>query len=242
MQRSLFAGSESKLTSYAWLKPDCSTTVANVNVVTQPKKGTVRFEEAPDVVLASKSPIEKQCHGKPIRATHVYYSADKDALGTDRLVFDVDTKLGFIYRSTLLVNVEKPKPSATSAEASAGPKPFAEIRQSLPERRLLRSVLANSEARIAAMNYVNTDCTSGPLPSLRIVTEPKNGAYRLEETVIPVDRAAANSRSVCNGKPVSAIAVFYKPNAEYTGTDDMVIDTDYHDGNVSRFVYAITVR
>ena len=63
-----------------------------------------------------------------------------------------------------------------------------------------------------------------------------------EETTIPIDRPASDTRSSCNGKPVQALAIFYKPNAGYTGADNVVVDVDFHVGGVRRFAYKITVR
>ena len=105
-----------------------------------------------------------------------------------------------------------------------------------------REVFSDSETRIAAMNWVNSDCSSGALPTLRFVTSPKNGTTRTEETTIPIDRPASDARASCNGKPVRALAIFYKPNAGYTGADNVVVDVDFHMGGVRRLIYKITVR
>jgi hypothetical protein len=105
-----------------------------------------------------------------------------------------------------------------------------------------RSVLGANESRIAAMNYVNADCSPGPLPVLRIVTPPKNGDFRLEELSIALNRPPGNARAKCNGTPVQAVGVFYKAKPEYAGDDAMVIDVDFRHGSVKRFIYAISVR
>src|SRR5512147_610398 len=69
---------------------------------------------------------------------------------------------------------EKPKKAAAKAEVVKG----------LAEMSVNRELFSGSESRIAAMNSVNTDCTSGPIPSLRIVIAPKNGTHRLEEITV----------------------------------------------------------
>jgi len=92
------------------------------------------------------------------------------------------------------------------------------------------------------MNWVNSDCSSGELPSLRFVSPPQKGVTRTEEVTIPIDRPSNDTRASCNGKPVQALAVFYKPDAGYTGPDTVVIDVDFHKGNVARLNYKITVR
>lgn len=116
------------------------------------------------------------------------------------------------------------------------------VSRAMAETALTREVFTANEARIAAMNWVNADCTSGPLPDLRITTPPKNGELRMEEITMPIDRAKDTPRFSCNGKPVKAVAVFYKSKAGYTGDDNTVIDVDFKTGQVRRFSYKITVR
>lgn len=118
----------------------------------------------------------------------------------------------------------------------------AEIAKSLPEMTLNRDLFSGAESRIAAMNYVNADCTSGPVPDIRIVTPPKNGQHRLEEITYPLERPKNDPRANCIGKPVAALGVFYKSNADYVGPDTMVVDVDFKSGTVRRFIFKINVR
>ena len=118
----------------------------------------------------------------------------------------------------------------------------AEVVPTLRETSINAELFAGNEARIAAFNFVNADCSSGPVPDLRIIKAPKFGDYRLEQITIPIDRSADNSRAACNGKPVNAVGVFYKPKTETTGQDMMIIDVDFRNGTVRRFRYKITVR
>jgi len=131
-----------------------------------------------------------------------------------------------------------PLPAAARSASPAQPP----ISQARSERTFNREVLADNEARIAAMNWVNTDCSSGELPTLRFASQPQNGVTRTEEVTIPIDRPTNGNLASCNGKPVQALAIFYKPNTGYTGPDTVVIDVDFHKGNVTRLNYKITVR
>lgn len=133
-------------------------------------------------------------------------------------------------------------PTAGAAQEKKKPAAKAEIPKALSDTTFNREIFSGSESRIAAMNNVNIDCTSGPVPSLRIVTPPKNGAHRLEEITYLVDRPAGNARANCNGKPVAAVGVFYKSNVDYVGQDGIVIDVDFKDGTVRRYNYKISVR
>jgi hypothetical protein len=116
------------------------------------------------------------------------------------------------------------------------------IEQARSKLNFNREVLSGGETRIAAINWVNADCSSGELPTVRVVTSPQNGTIRMEQTTIPIDRPKSDTRSSCNGKPVQALAIIYKPNAGYVGTDDVVMDVDFHMGGVRRVNYKITVR
>ena len=133
-------------------------------------------------------------------------------------------------------------PDVAAAQQTKKPSTKLDAVRPIPEVKNNRDVFTGSETRIAAMNSVNADCSSGPVPSLRIVTAPKNGEHRLEELTIPVDRKTESSRAACNGKPVSAVGIYYKSKAEFTGTDNIVVDVDFRNGTVRRYIYRITVR
>ena len=119
--------------------------------------------------------------------------------------------------------------------ATTTPKPLEEV-------RVDKSALSGNKSRIAAMNYVNSDCTSGPLPEVRIVTPPGSGELRMEPIKYAVNRDKKNSRAHCNGTVVDAIAVFYKSKSEYAGADKVVLDVDFKAGQAKRFIYAIDIR
>jgi hypothetical protein len=242
LRRSLFSGNEARFAQFGWLRPDCSSITPDIRIVSPPKNGKVHFEQAQSVATASTSAVQKKCYGKPVDEIVVYYRSDEKFIGRDEFMIDVDSKLGQVFRYTFLVDIDTDEPGRLKVQSSQRSPPNAEIVRGLPVTRLDRSVFRGNEARIAALNYVNADCSSGPIPGLRIVTPPTNGEYRLEETSIPLDRPPDNSRAACNGKPVSALAIYYTAKAEFTGSDEMVIDVDFKNGSVRRFVYAITVR
>ena len=131
-------------------------------------------------------------------------------------------------------------PPVAVAQAPIPTRPS--IGQARSELTYTREIFAGSESRIAAMNWVNSDCSSDDLPTLRFVTPPQNGDIRTQETTIPIDRPKSNPRAACNGKQAQALAVFYKPKDGYIGPDKVVIDVDFHMGQVRRLNYKITVR
>lgn len=133
-------------------------------------------------------------------------------------------------------------PAIALAQDSKKPAAKAEITRPIAETIVNRDAFTGNEIRIAAMQMVNADCTSGPLPSLRIATAPQNGEQRQEEISVPVDRKSGDPRANCNGKPVNAVGVFYKSKEGFAGKDNVVIDVDFKNGTVRRFNYKITVR
>ncbi len=126
---------------------------------------------------------------------------------------------------------------ASAKRHTARSKPKARL-----EEVVDRGAFSGSESRIAAMNYVNTDCSSGPLPEVRVVTAPSGGDLRMEPIKYAVNRKKTNARAHCNGQIVDAVAVFYKSRSDFTGMDNVVLDVDFKAGSIKRFIYAIDIR
>lgn len=133
-------------------------------------------------------------------------------------------------------------PASAGAQEKKKAPAKAEVAKNLPEMTLNRDLFSGAESRIAAMNNVNADCTSGPIPDIRIVTPPINGQSRLEQIDYPLERPQNDPRAHCIGKPVVALGVFYKSNESYVGPDTMVVDVDFKSGTVRRFIFRINVR
>ena len=74
-------------------------------MVKSPDHGGARFEEAVTAVSGDLTPLQRQCHGKPIYAVRVIYKANEDFSGADAFSIDVDTKIGFVKRYTFTVDV-----------------------------------------------------------------------------------------------------------------------------------------
>jgi len=132
-------------------------------------------------------------------------------------------------------------PAATRAEPKQK-EAKATVERKLKETRIKKDVFSGTEFRVAAMNFVNADCSSGPIPDVRIVAQPTNGELRTEQIRHIVDRAPDNVRHHCNGKEVDALGLFYKSRDGFTGRDQITVDVDYKSGRVERYLYDIVVR
>jgi len=79
------------------------------------------------------------------------------------------------------------------------------------ERTVERSVAAvpNRDTRIAAYLNVLADCTSGPLPTIRLVSPPTAG-----KVVVRTAKAKATNYKACLALEVPAYVAFYKSPPE----------------------------
>ncbi|KQZ01667.1 hypothetical protein ASD45_12990 [Pseudolabrys sp. Root1462] len=227
LERTLFSGSESLFSEFGWARNDCTSTAADVRTIEAPSHGELRVEQVVIPQGLSSKTYQERCKGKPSQVSRLYYKAGATFVGRDRIVVDVDTKLGRMMRVTYLITVTRN--GARESEAQTG-----EIMAS--------SVLSGNETRLGAMHYVNIDCTSGGLPDVRIVTKPQHGDYRMDPITIPINRPANTVFAACNGKPVEAVGVFYKPKDAFKGEDTVALDVDFKHGKVRRFTYKITVQ
>jgi hypothetical protein len=131
-------------------------------------------------------------------------------------------------------------PAATIAQAPAPQGAPKRPTVATPEQAIRKDVFKGNESQIGAMHTVNADCTSGPVPDVRVVTQPTKGDVRFEQIRFPVDRPKDDARGPCNGKLVDAIGVFYK--GLENGSDRLVLETDFRNGTVRRFAISIEVR
>jgi hypothetical protein len=75
--------------------------------------------------------------------------------------------------------------------------------------------------------YLNVlaDCTSGALPTLRLVAPPANG-----NIVIKRGKVTATNYKRCLALEVPAFIAFYQSRSDFTGTDMATIEVKYQQG------------
>jgi hypothetical protein len=78
---------------------------------------------------------------------------------------------------------------------------------------------AGRNIRLLVVTNVRSDCTSGPLPTIRLAAEPKNGRV----TVQRVRYGATNMRQ-CLAAEVPALVAFYRSAADFEGSDTATLE------------------
>ena len=105
------------------------------------------------------------------------------------------------------------------------------------ERTVERSVkaLSNKDTQIGVYLNVLPDCTSGPLPTIRLVNPPTAG-----KVVVKTAKAKATNFKACLALEVPAYVAFYRSPPEFLGDDVLTIEVKYPGGRTE--IQRITVK
>ncbi|MGY4478349.1 hypothetical protein [Bradyrhizobium sp. USDA 3364] len=118
---------------------------------------------------------------------------------------------------------------AVAAQAPQQPVP-----QETTIERQFRA-LPNRDTQIGLYLNVQPDCTSGPLPTIRLVTPPAVG-----KVVVKSAKAKATNYKACLALEVPAYVAFYKAPPEFLGDDALTIEVKYQGGRTE--IQKITVK
>jgi len=104
-------------------------------------------------------------------------------------------------------------------------------------RTVERSVKAapNKDTQIGVYLNVLPDCTSGPLPTIRLATPPNSG-----KVVVKSAKLKATNYKACLALEVPAYVAFYKSPPEFLGDDILTIEVKYPGGRTE--LQRITVK
>lgn len=81
------------------------------------------------------------------------------------------------------------------------------------------------------------DCTSGPLPTVRVVTPPKHGELNVRSGTLKVGRITR-----CPELAPTAQGIFYKANSGYKGSGEVSYEVRSASGKVEAHTVRITVK
>jgi hypothetical protein len=83
---------------------------------------------------------------------------------------------------------------------------------------------------------VSKDCVAGPLPEIKVVTSPKNGALAVKSGSVK-----PGSLARCPKLEVPVQRVFYQSNPKFTGADEVAYEVKHTDGKVQSLSVKINV-
>ena len=95
---------------------------------------------------------------------------------------------------------------------------------------------SGKDVRIGVYINVQPDCTSGPLPAIKLNTPPGSGKV----TVRKANVTATNYKQ-CLALQVPAFVAIYRSNANFTGVDSLELEVRYPNGRVEIQKFQITV-
>src|SRR3954464_6188232 len=100
-----------------------------------------------------------------------------------------------------------------------------------------RSVKAvpNKDTQIGVYLNVLPDCSSGPLPTIRLATPPASG-----KVVVKTAKVKATNYKACLALEVPAYVAFYKSPPDFLGDDVLTIEVKYPGGRTE--LQKITVK
>lgn len=83
----------------------------------------------------------------------------------------------------------------------------------------------NKDIRVGVYINVKADCSSGPLPTIRLVDRPVSG-----NVTVKSGKVNAQNYKQCLALEVPAYIAFYKSNPGFGGTDRFTLEVKYPDG------------
>jgi hypothetical protein len=106
-----------------------------------------------------------------------------------------------------------------------------------PTQTVERSVkaLPNKDTQIGLYFNVRSDCTSGPLPTIRLVSPPASG-----KVVVKTANVKATNFKACLALEVPGYVAFYKSAPGFLGADIMTIEVSFPGGRTE--IQKITVN
>ncbi len=93
--------------------------------------------------------------------------------------------------------------------------------------RLERGVkaVAGHDVRVGIYINIRPDCTSGPLPAIRLVSAPAHGAVSVKRGTLK-----ATNLKQCLGIEAPAFVAFYRAAADFNGADEFELEITFVGG------------
>jgi hypothetical protein len=109
------------------------------------------------------------------------------------------------------------------------------VAQSQPIERQAKGP-ADKEIQIGAYVNVRPDCTSGPLPTIRLIGPPEHGKVSVKKV-----RVNATNYKQCLALEVPGYVAFYRALSGFAGTDVVTLEVRFPGGRTELQKITVTV-
>jgi len=93
-----------------------------------------------------------------------------------------------------------------------------------------------TDVRVGVYVNIKSDCTSGPLPSIRLVSAPEHGNITIKQ-----GKVTATNYKQCLALEVPGFIAFYRSRADFAGVDVLTLEVKYPGGKTELQKISITV-
>jgi len=80
-------------------------------------------------------------------------------------------------------------------------------------------VKSGADTNVGVFASIRKNCTSGPLPAIRLVNQPQHGRLTMKK-----GRLSAQNMRQCLSADVPALIAMYRPKPEFVGQDSFTIE------------------
>ncbi len=97
--------------------------------------------------------------------------------------------------------------------------------------------LPDKDIRVGVYLNVLPDCSSGPLPTIRLVNPPLSGKLTVKKA-----KASATNYKQCLALEVPAYVEFYRSRPDFVGSDTMMVEVRYQGGRTELQKITVTIE
>ena len=116
-----------------------------------------------------------------------------------------------------------PAPDAPASNPPAAAAPGLAPAQTTVERNA--KGVAGKPIQVGIYLNVQPDCSSGPLPSIRLLTPPGNGTISIKR-----GKVSATNYKQCLALEVPGFIAFYQSKVDFAGTDTVTLEVKFPQG------------
>jgi hypothetical protein len=95
---------------------------------------------------------------------------------------------------------------------------------------------AGKEIRLTVVYSLRPDCTAAPLNPPKLKGEPANGRVRVARGT-----AKTNAGGKCPPLQIPVFVVFYRPNPQFSGVDEVVLEVETLSGGLRQMTFKVDV-